>query len=127
LQNTDLKGRGAVYKNVVAHILGCRRSLIPLQVIQGIWICGFLSGVSLKDADFQKTVAPFPPKQSPFSLNPINRGLFQVLTSEKIPVLASIRDVQTPHCISWPLQENIHATYALALNFSAISLPVWGG
>lgn len=37
--------------------------------------------------------------------------------------LGSVGSVQRPHSISWPLQENIHATHTLVLNLSAISLP----
>lgn len=75
---------------------------------------------------FQKCVAPFPLKWGSFALSPLHRGVLgkKVLISEKTLVLGAIRDVQRPHGISWPLQENISAAYTLVLDLSAISLPV---
>lgn len=67
--------RGAGCKSMVVHILGCRRCLIHLQVIEGIWICGFPPEISLKGADFQKCFAHFPPNWGSFLLSPLNRGL----------------------------------------------------
>lgn len=67
--------RGAGCKSMVVRILGCRRCLIHLQVIQGVWICRFPPEISLKGADFQKCFAHFPPNWGSFLLSPLNRGL----------------------------------------------------
>lgn len=50
--------RGAECKTEVLDTLSCTRCLIHLHMIQGVWICGFLSAISLKGSDFRNVLLP---------------------------------------------------------------------